>query len=50
MLQTIKQLARNYVTDHRTANTIELVVGIKVNFSGLSFFRTSRTDGEFSKD
>ena len=43
-------VAKNYFTDHWTANTIHLFVDVKGSFSGLFFFWTTRTKGEFPRD
>ena len=37
-------------TDHQTADTIQIFVAIKGNFSGLIFFWTSCREGKFPKD
>ena len=41
--------AKEYFTDHRTANTLKLFVSIKVILSGLFFFRISCSEGEFPR-
>ena len=43
-------LEQKYFTDHRTANTIQLFVAIKANFSGVFFFWTSRRERKFPRD
>ena len=40
---------KNCFTDHRTVNTIQLVVAIKGTFSGIFFFWTSLKEGEFPR-
>ena len=42
--------AKKYFIDHRTANTIQLFVIIKSNFSGLFFFWTILNEPKFPKD
>ena len=39
---------KRYFTDHQTANTVQLLVAIKGNFSGL-FFWASRSEGYFPR-
>ena len=41
--------AKNYFTDHWTANTTQLFVSIKRKFLGPILFRTSRSEGEFPR-
>ena len=41
---------KKYFTDHWKANTIQLFVAIKVDFSSPFFFCTHRSKGEFSRD
>ena len=41
--------AKIYFTDHWTANTIQLFVPIKVNFSALFFFWTTSSEGGIPK-
>ena len=40
--------SKKYFSQHPTANTIQLFVAIKRDFSGFFFFRKSRSEGEFS--
>ena len=48
LIGNIRELrAKNYFTDHRTANRIQLFVSMKSKFSGIFFSRTSRSEGEF---
>ena len=48
LIGNIRELrAKNYFTDHRTANTIQLFVSMKSKFSGIFFSRTSRSEVEF---
>ena len=42
--------AAKYSPNRQTANTSQLFVAINGNFSGLLFFWTSRSDGEFCRD
>ena len=39
---------KKYFTDHRTANTVQLFVAIKGNFSDLFSFQTSCSKGQFA--
>ena len=41
---------KQYFTDHQTAKTIQLFFALKIIFSVLFFFWTSRSDGEFPRD
>ena len=43
-----KFVTKKYLTDHRTANTIQLFFAIKGNFSGLFF--TAAKNGQFPRD
>ena len=41
---------KKYFTDHWQANTFQLFIAIKVDFSSPFFFCTRRSKGEFSRD
>ena len=48
-------VAKQYCTDHRTANAVQLITiqlnaVIKGNFSGLFFYRACHSKGEFPRD
>ena len=42
--------SKKYFTDQQTGNTIQLFIALKENLSGLSFFWTSHSEGEFPRD
>ena len=44
------EFAEKHCTDHRRANTIQLIAVVKENFSGLFFYWASHSKGEFPRD